>query len=62
LTFFINKDLVKPILLGSDDAKGKLYPIVSASGSSIAVEFNFGSDLAAKPFKYALSHLSMVDA
>ena len=39
-----------------------LYPIVSASGYEHELEFNFGADLAAKPFKYELAKLNIVDA
>jgi hypothetical protein len=53
---------VKPILLGADDAKANLYPMVGARDASTHVQFNFGADLAAEPFKYDLSHLEDVDA
>jgi hypothetical protein len=53
---------VKPILLGSEDAKENLYPTVTAYDLDVQVDFNFGADLAAKPFKYELSQLDVVDA
>jgi hypothetical protein len=53
---------VKPILLGAEDAKANLYPIVTDGNRITVVEFNFGTDLAAKPFKYSLFQLHMVDA
>ena len=52
---------MKPIPLGADDAKANLYPTMSAYNSGTEVEFNFGADLAAKPFKYKLSQLDVMD-
>jgi hypothetical protein len=56
--------LVKPILLEAEVAETNLYPFACAysTDTNTEVQFNFGGDLASKPFNYALSHLSVVDA
>ena len=46
----------KPILLGPDDAKADLYPILSTKEPDDEVEFNFSG-----PFRYSLAHLNVVD-
>jgi hypothetical protein len=52
---------VKPILLGADEAKGHLFPTVSAYRDGNMIVANFGADLVAKPFLYDLSQLEVVD-
>jgi hypothetical protein len=60
--YIFRDNSVKPILLGAEDAKANLYPMVSDGHSGTVVEFNFGSDLAAKPFRYSLFQLNMMYA
>jgi hypothetical protein len=49
--------LLKPEDVNTAD----LYPIVSADRDDHELEFNFGADLATKPFEYELAHLKIVD-
>jgi hypothetical protein len=61
LILYTKTFLGKPILLGPSNAEACMYPIVSAYDPGTEVVFNFGADLVAKPFRYELAHLAVID-
>jgi hypothetical protein len=46
-----------------EDGKADLYPVVTRYNIDVdlKLEFNFGADLLAKPFKYEFAQLNIVD-